>query len=234
MTSIKYIFLITIGFLLLSSCEKNDEISIDSENLLIGYWANAAYDNEETTFSRVAALPDNDYAIAFENTKKFTERTSGFCGTPPLSYFNVEGIWETENSLIKIENPHYFPTYLSWRIVSLTEDKLTIKRELSQQETEHRALMSLFNEFYELAYSASCVDAANWDYVGYGSKACGGFQGYIAYSKNIDVALFLEKVKAYSEEENEFNIKWGVTSTCDVIPEPKSIECKNGFPVLIY
>jgi len=229
----KYISLLLITFLFFS-CEKNDEISIDSESLLVGYWANAVYNNEEITFSRNAALPDNEYGIAFEKNGNFTEKSSGFCGTPPLSFFNIEGTWEAENTLIKINTSQSNNSNYNWRIISLSEAKLIVKRELSEQEKEHRELMKLFNEFNSMSNNFKCIEAKDWDFVAYGSKACGGPQGFVAYNTKIDVTIFLNKVKIYTDAEKAFNIKWEITSTCDNPQAPKNIECKNGYPNLVY
>ena len=150
-----------------------------------------------------------------------------------LSFFNVEGSYQLENGLIHISTQSY-PTNYSWRIVSLTEQELVVKIELSEQEIEHRSLMDLFTEIETLSYSVSCANATDWNFVAYGSKACGGSQGYIPYSKNIDTVLFLEKIAQYTNAENEYNIKWGIASDCSITNPPTSVECQNGYPTLIY
>jgi len=58
--------------------------------------------------------------------------------------------------------------------------------------------------------------------------------GYIPYSNQIEIPQFLEKVNKYINAEEVFNIKWGVISTCDIVPEPKGVICKNRVPSLIY
>lgn len=216
----------------LSSCD-NNEIIIDQDNLLIGKWVSPTYNGEETTFTRGNSLPNEASGVSFNTDGKFIERTSGWCGTPPLTFFNVEGTFLLENTLITISTNNY-PTNYAWRIVSLTKDKLVVKRELTEQEIDHRALMDLYNELYELAYNATCTNVADWTFTAFGSKACGGPQGYIPYSTKIDVVSFLQKVDAYSEAEKAFNIKWDIISTCDIPNPPISVECQNGYPVLKY
>lgn len=224
--------LILLFIAFLSSCESN-EISIDKDNLLLGSWVEPIYDSETTTFKRGNALPSENYGITFNQNGNFTERSSGFCGTPPLSFFNVDGTFTLDDSLIIISKESY-PSYYGWRIIELTENKLVVKRELSEQEKDHRILMDLFNEIQNLAYSESCSNTTNWNFVAYGSKACGGPQGYIPYSKNIDTALFLNKIEEYAKAEAAFNIKWSVASDCAITNPPKNVECQNGYPVLIY
>lgn len=216
----------------LSSCD-NNEILIDQDNLLIGNWVLPNYNGEETTFTRGNSLPNEASGVSFITDGEFIERTSGWCGTPPLTFFNVEGTFLLENTLITISTNSY-PTNYAWRIVSLTKDELVVKRELTEQEIEHRALMDLYNELYELAYSKTCTNVSDWTFTAFGAKACGGPQGYIPYSTKINVVSFLQKVEAYSLAEKAFNVKWGIISSCDIPVLPISVDCKNGYPVLKY
>ena len=235
-------YIILVVLIAFISCNKNENAPIVETNLLIGNWSKVIYENDQLIFNRVNELPKEEYGLSFkEEYPTFLEKTSGWCGTPPLSFFDIEGTWEIKKDILKIYDakiPHVegaSPTLLHhFKITSLTNDTLILKRELTEQEKDHRELMVLFNEFYELAKSKNCNDSNNWTFTSYGAKACGGPQGYIAYSKDIDVPLFLEKIEKYSKLENEFNRKWGIISTCDILAEPKKVVCKNGYPVLKY
>jgi hypothetical protein len=222
----------------LFSCEINNqsnEIIIDPNNsLLIGNWSEANYEDEQITFTRVNSLPKDSYGISFEKNDVFIEHSSGWCGTPPLIFTDFIGSWEfVEEGLVKISTTSFVGDF-QWRILELSEEKLVVTRELSEQEIEHRSLMDLFNEIQNLSYSVSCSDATDWNFVAYGSKACGGAQGYIAYSSQIDTATFLQKIELYTKSEKDFNIKWGVISDCSIPNAPTSVECQNGYPTLIY
>ncbi|GAA3572070.1 hypothetical protein [Snuella lapsa] len=219
--------------LFLFSCQSNPDIDIDQENLLIGNWVNPKYENETTIYQRASNLQDNAPGISFQKKAVFTQRTSGWCGTPPLSFYDEKGKWETQESLILITNLN-FPGNYNLRIISIDNDQLIVKRELSEQEKDHRELMLLFDEISSLSISVSCTDPTDWNYTPYGSKACGGSQGYIAYSNKIDTSLFLQKIEAYNLAEKQYNIKWSVVSSCDVPQVPKSIVCQNGYPILKY
>lgn len=227
----RLILLFTMA-ILSSSCEENS-ITIHADNLLLGSWIDPIYDEETTTFKRGNGLPNEAYGVAFSQTKDFTERTSGFCGTPPLTFFNVDGSFELEDTLIKI-TVHSYPSFYQWRIIKLTDTELVVKRELTEQEKDHRALMDLFNEIAEIAYSKTCSDNTEWAFAAYGAKACGGPQGYIPYSKDIDVSSFLQKVETYSNAEKEYNIKWSIASDCAIVNPPKRVDCQYNYPVLIY
>jgi hypothetical protein len=222
------IFLITLFF----SCENNEQI-INADNLLLGAWIEPEYDSGTITYKRGNSLPDNNPGILFSENGDFIERSSGWCGTPPLIYADYNGSFEIDETLIKISTTFY-PNSYQWRVISLTEDELVVKIELTEQETEHRNLMNLFDEIQNLAYAISCVDAGNWAFTAYGSKACGGPQGYIAYSSKINTIELLEKIDFYTKAEKEFNIKWGIISDCSIVNQPKAIVCNNGFATLTY
>jgi hypothetical protein len=226
--------LITLLFFVsLFSCEENKQIIENPNNLLIGNWASPTYDSEKTTFTRSASLQNEGSGITFKQNGDLIERTSGWCGTPPLTYFNVEGTFTLENDLISISKESY-PAFYGWKILELTEEKLVVKRELSEQEKDHRTLMDLYNEIIEIAYSKTCTDINDWSFIGFGAKACGGLQGYTPYHKDIDVPNFLEKVEAYTNAEKEFNIKWSIISDCTLVNPPKSVDCQYEYPVLTY
>lgn len=235
MSSIKKIivlFSFSLCFLNMT-CESDNDPIIDSNNLLIGHWVDPDYSNEQIVFKRAAALPNDAYGISFKANGDFIERSSGWCATPPLVFSDYEGQWELDNTLVTITQ-QYYPTTYAWRIKSVTETELIVKRELTEQEKDHRALMDLYNTIYNFSISVSCDDANNWAYTAYGAKACGGPQGYIAYSNQIDTDDFLKKVEAYTQAEKAYNIKWKINSTCDLPVQPKGVECQNGFPVLTY
>ena len=227
--------IIFILFITVISCQNNDEIVIDSDNLLIGNWTNAIYnsDTETTTFKRINKLPNEEYGVSFQKNGTFIQRTSGWCGTPPLIFYNVEGSFLLNNKIIKVTSQE-FPGNFNWKIISVNEKQLVVKRELTDQEKDHQKLMLLFSEIEELSTSVTCVNGNDWDFIGYGTKGCGGFQGYIAYSNKIDVAAFLQKVADYTEKEDEYNKKWGIVSDCSVPSEPLEVDCVNGSPVLKY
>lgn len=227
--SILFLLVITTLF----SCQENNDIPINENNLLLGNWMYDSYENQITTYRRVANLPEENYGFSFKTNGIYIERSSGWCGTPPLTFFDTEGNWQLEASILKIDTQGWQGN-VHWEISLLTEEKLSIQRFYTEQEIEHQALMDLFNEFANLAYSSSCTNANNWSFTAYGSKACGGPQGYIAYSNDINTTLFLEKVAEYTKAENQYNIKWGIVSDCAVPPIPTGITCENGFPVLLY
>lgn len=102
------------------------------------------------------------------------------------------------------------------------------------QEQEAQQLSEMFAEIKALASSESCDEASAWTFTSYGSKACGGPIGYIAYSQNIDTELFLQKVEEHRTAQQAFNEKWGIISDCSVPQEPDAVVCENGEPDFEY
>ncbi|RBW59578.1 hypothetical protein DS884_07530 [Tenacibaculum sp. E3R01] len=218
--------------LLLIGCNNND-IPFDSNNLLKGVWAKAKHNGETITFKRVKSLPEKEYGVAFNDANVFIQKTSGFCGTPPLTFYDDKGTYNADKVLIKVQLDN-FPGNFNWEIVSLTEKELVVKTALTEREKEHQELLKMYSIFHTIATSKTCENSNDWAYTNYGSKACGGPQGYIAYSKKIDVSTFLKKVDIYTKAEDIYNKKWGIVSTCDIPPKPTNIECDNGVAVLKY
>lgn len=105
--------------------------------------------------------------------------------------------------------------------------------ELSKEE-EVLMLQEKFSQIEILSESKNCENSDNWTFTAYGSKACGGPKGFIAYSIEIDTVHFLQLIEQYTEAEDEFNKKWGIISDCSVPLQPLSIVCKNGEPTFEY
>lgn len=235
---IKFFFLLA-SILLTTSCYTNDEPTINPDNLLIGNWVQPKYEDNNLTFLRASTLLKDSYGFAFKENQQCVERTSGWCGTPPIIFTDMIGFWKIKKDILEIsigvknDNNTPNPTY-SYKIISLSNKKLVLKIHISQQQKEHQKLMKMYDEIVRLSQSITCTNANDWKYTAYGAKACGGSQGFIAYSKQINTTDFLNKVAIYTQAEKDYNIKWGIVSTCDIPQEPTSIECKNGFPVLKY
>ncbi len=230
----KIIFTAAIIFCFINMrCEPNDDALNDSDNLLIGHWAEPQYNDQNITLTRVNTLPEAGYGISFKTKNDFVERSSGWCGTPPLVFSDYQGKWELTEDVVAITQDH-FPNNYAWRIVSLTENELTLTRELTEQEKDYRALMDLFDDALDLIEDIPCENSEDWTFTPYGAKACGGPQWFLAYPTTIDVEAFLEKIEVYTKAEDDYNRKWSVFSTCEVINAPTDVVCENGFPILKF
>ena len=106
--------------------------------------------------------------------------------------------------------------------------------EMVSQEADQAQLDAQYAEILKLSTQYSCENSGEWKFTAYGSQACGGPVGYIAYSVKINEQDFMAKVKAFGENQVAFNKKYGVFSTCAIIVPPKNIICENSKPKFVY
>lgn len=102
------------------------------------------------------------------------------------------------------------------------------------KEEDNQYLGRLMQEINQSAKSQTCNASTQFKTTGVGAKPCGGPSGYMAYAANIDEAIFLKKVTFFNSESAVFNKKYGLMSDCMLRPAPKSVECTDGKPVLVY
>ncbi|MDI1321952.1 MAG: hypothetical protein PSV36_04340 [Algoriphagus sp.] len=95
-------------------------------------------------------------------------------------------------------------------------------------------MQEVYKEMVSLSESETCSDSTQWLFTAYGSKACGGPIGYIAYSKKIDQDYFLGLVDRFTELQAEYNQKTGAVSDCALAIRPTGVSCENGKPKFIY
>ncbi|RZK92394.1 MAG: hypothetical protein EOO98_03300 [Pedobacter sp.] len=109
------------------------------------------------------------------------------------------------------------------------------KKDQTKNE-EQQELKQLFTKIRTLAESSTCGGTTNHELksISYGSKACGGPNGYLAYSTSINTVEFERLITEYAALEKAYNKKWGITSTCDITPTPVTTICDNGKPKLVY
>ena len=118
---------------------------------------------------------------------------------------------------------------LTFLTVSCSDKDINI-----DQDQENKTLEKLSAEISSIANESVCSGQYVCDFVGVGSKPCGGYRGYLVYSTSIDVTSFLKKVKKYNELENKYNIKYGIISDCMILMPPSGTTCKNGKCKIVY
>ena len=106
--------------------------------------------------------------------------------------------------------------------------------DITSQETEKQTLDTLRKEIVDMADESTCSEQFTCDFVGFGSKPCGGFWEYLVYSNSIDVAEFLAKIETYNKLEKEYNIKHGIASDCMIVMPPTNVICDNGKCKAVY
>lgn len=102
------------------------------------------------------------------------------------------------------------------------------------QSADQKQLDHMLQEIQSLSTSVKCTEAEGWTYVAYGSKACGGPVGYIAFHTSIDTNNFLDLVEQYTFSMKAFNEKYGAISDCSVPSKPSGVECIEGKPHFTY
>jgi len=106
--------------------------------------------------------------------------------------------------------------------------------EVVNQEVEKVALDKLAQEIKAMVETSVCSSEFSCNFIGFGSKPCGGNWEYLVYSNSIDIADFISKVKTYNELEKEYNIKWKIISDCMLAMPPNGTTCKDGKCVALY
>ncbi len=104
----------------------------------------------------------------------------------------------------------------------------------TSQDEELQALELLQEEIELLIAEGVCSENSDCDFIAFGSKPCGGPWSYLVYSTSIDVALLQQKVATYNNQQNAYNIKWGMFSDCSFATPPEEVDCVEGECVAIY
>ncbi|MDO4224780.1 MAG: hypothetical protein Q4C75_02690 [Bergeyella zoohelcum] len=102
-----------------------------------------------------------------------------------------------------------------------------------QRQIDEEKLRKVHQEIEELIGSVTCTDAVNWRITPFGSKPCGGPATFIAYPIEVEDEV-LPKITDYNRESSAFNLKYGITSDCNVVTAPVAVKCVGGEAILSY
>lgn len=108
------------------------------------------------------------------------------------------------------------------------------KKKVSTKQEDEQRLNMIYQQIKSMSEQVACTNEADWRFVAYSEKSCGGAIAYIPYSIKIDVPVFLKLINQYREYQQQYNDKWGIVSDCMAIPAPKSVTCENGKPKLVF
>jgi hypothetical protein len=75
--------------------------------------------------------------------------------------------------------------------------------------------------------SIPCNEASGCSSMAFGSKPCGGPWEYLVFSNDVDLEWLTEKVEAYNELQNQFNIQTNAVSDCMMVMPPENLGCVN-------
>ncbi len=122
-----FLFLLIVAHI---GCESDNDPIINESDKLIGSWINPVYNDSELKLERANALKKNEYGISFLTKSKFVERSSGWCGTPPITFSDFQGTWTKNESMITITMNNGINSLedINWRIKTLNDKYLIIER----------------------------------------------------------------------------------------------------------
>jgi hypothetical protein len=85
-----------------------------------------------------------------------------------------------------------------------------------------------FKTIQEFVDKNNCSENSQCNYIAYGSKACGGPQGYLVYSSEINLDKLKALVTKYSKDEDSYNKQNGIVSDCSTPSPPEQFSCIDG------
>ena len=132
----KTIAIVLIFILALVSCQKLVDPVETGNSDLTGFWINPQYTDTLVTYTRAGNLVENELGISFQSDHKLVERKiNGWCGTPPITMADYEGIWSRNDSVVNITVGYWGgKADITWKIITLNNRKLAI----SVVKTEYR------------------------------------------------------------------------------------------------
>lgn len=119
--------------------------------------------------------------------------------------------------------------FLTFLVIDCSNNEIN-----DNQDKEKIVLEKLAKELRTIADNSVCSDEYICDFIGFGSKPCGGNWEYLVYSSSIDVNSFLKKVKKYNDLEKKYNIKYGIVSDCMMVMPPTGTACEDGKCKAVY
>jgi hypothetical protein len=119
---------------LLFSCVEQETLDLESGEFPLGTWTNIQYEESGFTMERMNNLPENTYGFVFQKNGKLIHRAnSGFCGTPPITTADFNGIWKVKGDIIEVEVEFWGGKYRQeWKVTQLSG--ITVRVELVKQE----------------------------------------------------------------------------------------------------
>lgn len=108
-------------------------------------------------------------------------------------------------------------------IFASCEQLAAIEQEITKEQLDQQlvAIEALIEE-------GNCSKDGECQFIPYGSKACGGPQGYLIFSSNVDRDELQTRVDAYTKAEATYNKQEGIMSDCSIPPEPAKLGCVDG------
>lgn len=112
-----------------TGCSQEEITPIDESNKLLGHWINPVYAGTEIQLTRANSLKSNEYGISFLAESQCVERSSGWCGTPPLVYSDFKGSWTRTDAVVLVTISNGIGLNdIKWSIKTLDDKTLIMER----------------------------------------------------------------------------------------------------------
>lgn len=98
----------------------------------------------------------------------------------------------------------------------------------ADQEITREQLDRQLAEIQTLINEGNCSNSSQCKFIPYGSKACGGPQGYLIFSSGVDEEKLKSLVEKYNKAEATYNKENNIMSDCSIPPEPQELACEDG------
>lgn len=128
MKTLQFFLFISIMFAFLSCKKTTSEPNLSVNNSIIGSWKNVMITDSIYIYTRTAQLTENEYSFSIKTNSQFIERkNSSWCGTPPVSFYDYQGIWYATDSIINISVGFWggIADY-QWKLISVDNQYLKI------------------------------------------------------------------------------------------------------------
>jgi hypothetical protein len=115
---------------MISSCKEEITAPSNSEKIL-GVWVFKGYDNEDYNISvlqRSSGLDSSTGGFIFYREGRLLERkNAGWCGTPPISYANFPGTWDSQSDSVLKVNVGYWGGMTEYNLKIISLDRFQLK-----------------------------------------------------------------------------------------------------------
>ncbi|MFO7718833.1 MAG: hypothetical protein R6W85_00150 [Gillisia sp.] len=98
----------------------------------------------------------------------------------------------------------------------------------SDQELTILELEKQLQAIYTFIDNGDCSPSSECAFMPYGSKACGGPQGYLLFSSETDIPALHKMVEKHRKAEEAYNKQNRIISDCSIPVPPEKLDCKNG------
>lgn len=100
--------------------------------------------------------------------------------------------------------------------------------EKSDQELTIMELEKQLQDIHEFIDNGGCSPGSECSFMPYGSKACGGPQGYLIFSSETDVPALQKMVEKHRKAEAAYNKQNQIISDCSIPAPPEKLACEDG------